>query len=483
MSVDSKKIKYNQLGFFRFRRMKNQYLLTNDVGDYLFLKEKEFEDFLTGNLKKEKEPYLSLKEKNFVKNELNLTDLVDKYRSKKSFLLSGPSLHIIVVTLRCDHRCIYCHASAQDMSRKDLDMTKETARRVVDKILQTTSPFVAIEFQGGEPLVNWPVVKFIIEYAQKKNKQAKKDLLFRLVSNFSLMDENKFKYLLRKKVSLCTSLDGPEKLHNRNRPAIKGNSYQNTIKWVKKFYKIYPDLKKKGYIYKMAGLLTISRFSLPYWKQIIDEYLKLGFDNISLRILDPFGFSQNSWQRIAYSANDFIKFYKKALDYIIKINLKGRKFRENIATVFLTKILTDFDPNHLDFRSPCGAGIGQLAYNYNGNVYTCDEGRMLSMMGDESFRLGHVAENDYQEIVGSPVTRTLCTASCLEGLAGCSDCVYAPYCGTCPIYNYFEQGNIFGQMPTNERCQISQAILDFLFEKLQNPQIKTVLESWPKKQF
>lgn len=481
MPLDLKKIRYNQLGFFRFKKVKNKYLLTNDVGDYLFLREKEFENFLTNNLEKSQGPYLSLKKKNFIKNELNLTELIEKYRSKKTFLFGGPSLHIVVVTLRCDHKCIYCHASAQAMDRKELDMSQETAGQVVDKIFQTTSPFVAIEFQGGEPLVNWPIVKFIIEYAQKKNKQIKKDLEIRLVSNFSLMTEDKFKYLLSKKVSLCTSLDGPEKLHNRNRPLIKGGSYKNVAKWAKKFYKIYPDLKKKGYIYKMAGLLTISRFSLPYGKEIIDEYIRLGFNNISLRILDPFGFSQNSWQKIAYSAKDFINFYKKALTYIIELNLKGKKFQENIATVFLTKILTDQDPNHLDFRSPCGAGIGQLAYHYNGHVYTCDEGRMLSMMGDESFRLGNVRENSYQEIVGSPVNRTLCTASCLEGLAGCSNCVYKSYCAVCPIYNYFEQGNIFGQMPTNERCQINQAILDFLFEKLQNPKIKTILETWPKK--
>jgi len=481
MPIDLKKIKYNQLGFFRFKKIKNKYLLTNDVGDYLFLKEKEFENFLTNNLEKSQEPYLSLKKKNFLKNELDLTRLIEKYRSKKSFLFGGPSLHIVVVTLRCNHKCVYCHASAQNMNRKDLDMSQETARQVVDKIFETTSSFVAIEFQGGEPLVNWPVVKFIIEYAQKKNKQVQKELLFRFVSNFSLMTENKFKYLLSKKVSLCTSLDGPEKLHNRNRPIIKGNSYKNVAKWIRKFYKLYPDLRKKGYIYKIAGLLTISRFSLPYGKEIINEYIKLGFDNISLRVLDPFGFSQNSWKKISYSAKDFINFYKKALTYIIELNLKGKKFRENIATVFLTKILTDYDPNHLDFRSPCGAGIGQLAYHYNGDVYTCDEGRMLSMMGDESFRLGNVRENSYQEIVANPITRTLCTASCLEGLPGCSDCIYKPYCAVCPIYNYFEQGNIFSQMPANEKCQISQAILDFLFEKLQDPKIKAVLETWPKK--
>ena len=476
---DLKKIKYNKLGFFRFKKLKDKYLLTNDIGDFLFLTNKEFKDFLSDNLEKNKEPYLSLKKKNFIKKDLDLTELIDRYRIKNYFLFNGPSLHIIVVTLRCNHECVYCHASAQAMNRTDLDMDKETAKSVVDKVFQTTSPFVAIEFQGGEPLVNWLIVKFIIEEAYKKNKTAKKDLEIRLVSNFSLMTEEKFKYLLNKNVSFCVSIDGPEKVHNKNRPMIKGNSYYYATKWAKKFFKLYPQLRKKGYIFKMGLSVTISRFSLPYYKEIVNEYIKLGFDDFYLgRPLNPFGLLKESFKKIGYTSDQYINFYKKALSYIIELNLKGKKVREKAAVTFLKKILTEKDPNHLDFRSPCGAGIGQLAYNYNGNIYTCDEGRMMSMMNDESFCLGNVKKNTYQEIVGNPIVRTLCTASCLDGLAGCSDCVYKPYCGTCPIYNYAEQGNIFGQMPTNERCKINKAMISFLFEKLQNPKIREIFEKW-----
>jgi len=479
MLSDLKKIKYNKLGFFRFKKLKNKYLLTNDVGDYLFLTEKEFKSFLNDNLKNDREPYLSLKKKNFIKKDLNLTELIERYRLKNSFLFNGPSLHIIVVTLRCNHRCVYCHASAQAMDRTDLDMSEKIATDVIDKIFQTTSPFVAIEFQGGEPLVNWPIVKFIIEEAYKKNKKVKKDLEIRLVSNFSLMTEEKFKYLLNKNVSFCVSLDGPEKVHNKNRLMNKGNSYYHATKWAKKFFKLYPQLKKRGYIFKMGLSVTISRFSLPYYKEIVDEYIKLGFDDFYLgRPLNPFGFIKESFKKIGYTSNKYIDFYKKALSYIIELNLHGKKVREKAAVTFLKKILTEKDPNHLDFRSPCGAGIGQLAYNYNGNVYTCDEGRMMSMMNDESFCLGNVKENTYQEIVGNPIVRTLCTASCLDGLAGCDDCVYKLYCGICPIYNYAEQGNIFGQMPTNERCKINKAMIGFLFEKLQEPKIKEIFEMW-----
>lgn len=478
MPVDLTKIKYRNLGFFNFKKLKGKYLLTNDVGCFAFLTEKEFESFLAGKLKKDEEPYLSLAKGGFVKNDMDARDLIEKYALKHDFLKRAPALHIVVVTLRCTNRCIYCHASAQDMTRRDLDMTKKTAQAVVDTAFQSPDTYPAIEFQGGEPLAAWPVVKFMAAYARKRNRKIKKDLQIRLVSNMSLMDEDKFKYLIRKKVALCTSLDGPEKLHNKVRPLIGGNSYRQTVKWIRKFNKVFPKLTETGYIWKIGALSTITRPSLKLGKEMVDEYVKLGLESICLRPLNPFGFSRRVWQTLTYSPKEFLDFYRKTLTYIIELNLKGVKIRESLGVFLLKKIFSERDPNDLDHRSPCGAGISQLAYNYNGDVYTCDEGRMFSMMGDESFRLGNVLKNTYAEIVGSPVTRTMCTASCLESVPGCSDCAYKPYCGTCPLYNYFAQGSIFGQMPSNERCQINMGMLDTLFTKLQNAQSKKVLLSW-----
>ena len=69
----------------------------------------------------------------------------------------------------------------------DTDMSKETAEKAVDLVFESTSPFVTIEFQGGEPLVNFPVVQHIIEYARKKNETIGKQLEFTMVSNFALL--------------------------------------------------------------------------------------------------------------------------------------------------------------------------------------------------------------------------------------------------------------------------------------------------------
>lgn len=473
MPFDLEKINYQKLAPFRFKKLDKDYLLTNEVGDYVFLTEENFNRYLQGRLDGKCVQYKELCQKNFVGGEIEIDAYVKKYKQKNGYLFQpGPSLHIVAVTLRCNHHCIYCQASSCGMAEKGKDLDLKTAERIVDLIFQGRSPFLAVEFQGGEPLVNWPAVKFIIEYARQKNRKEKRNLELRLVSNFSLMDEEKMNYLLKNRVTFCTSLDGPEKLHNKNRTFLEGNSYQTTVKWLRRLLKEY----KKYYIYQPGALTTITRFSFPYWKNIISEYLKLGLDSIYLRPLTPLGMAKNTWAGIGYSPTEFLKFYQKSLDYILDLNLKKRvKLREVTATNMAAKILTNRDPNCFELRSPCGAGIGQMLYNYNGDIYTCDEGRML---GEETFKIGNVSQDRYENLVNHSTVKTLCLASCLDNLP-CNHCVYKPYCGTCSILNYAETGNIFPQLPNNIRCQINQGIFNYLFQKIKKSgRIKKVLKEW-----
>lgn len=473
MPFDLKKINYQELSPFRFKKLDKDYLLTNEIGDYVFLTQENFNKYLLNKLDKKSNQYKELSQKNFISGEMKIDAYIEEYKQKNQYLFqSGPSLHIIVVTLRCNHRCIYCQASSRGLAEKDKDLDLKTAKKIVDIIFQSQSPFLAIEFQGGEPLVNWPVVKFIIKYARQKNKKEKRNLELRLVSNFSLMDEEKMNYLFKNGVVFCTSLDGPEELHNKNRIWLGGNSYQVTVKWLERLLKEY----KKYYIYQPGALVTITRFSFPYWKEIIDRYLKLGLDSIFLRPLTPLGMAKKIWDKIGYRPTDFLEFYKKCLDYILNLNLKKKlRFREITATNMAGKILTRQEPNYFELRSPCGAGIGQILYNYNGDIYTCDEGRMLS---EKIFCIGNIRKNSYNEVISHQTVKSLCLASCLDGLS-CDWCVYKPYCGTCPILNYAELGNIFPQLPNNSRCEINQGIFDYLFSKIkENDKIKKILKEW-----
>lgn len=472
-----KKKGYNKkkVNYFRHRKTESKNLITNDFGNFVVLDNKDYEAYVAGKIPESSVLFKELANKGFIKDRMDFDALIDRYRSKNIFLKLGPSLHIIVVTLRCNHKCLYCHASSGPEKNTDLDMPIGVAKDVVDTIFKTNNPNISIEFQGGEPLLNWDVVTFIIEYSRERQKIEKKNVQLSLVSNFSLMDNEKLDFLLKNKVSLSTSFDGPSAVHNKNRVYLAGNSYENVVKWLKKSLQLY---KKNCETSLPGALTTITKYTLPYHKELVDEYVALGLSNIYIRNLNPFGFAKKTWEQIGYTSEEFIDFYRRSMDHIIDLNMRGKKIREQLAVTFLTKILTDRDPNHMDYRSPCGAGIGQVAYNYNGDVYTCDEGRMFGRVGDDSFKMGNVRENSYQEIMESDVVKSMCLASCLDGIPGCNECAYKPYCGVCPVYNYSEQGNIFGQMPTNGRCRINMAIFDYLFEKMQDEKTEKILKEW-----
>jgi uncharacterized protein len=450
-----------EIGFFRFGKLDDKYLITNEIGRFIFLSENDFKDLINGKIGKKTELYRKLKDRGFLKEGQNTGDFIKKCSARNAFLFQGPSLHIVIPTLRCNHRCLYCQASSRGIKEISCDMTMPIAKKTVDVIFSSPSESITIEFQGGEPLLNWPVVKFIVEYAKKKNKSAGKSLSMALVSNLSLMDEEKYAFLAKMGVNINTSLDGPEKLHNKNRVLLKDNSYGKTVRWIKKI---------KG----IGALATISRYSLKYPKKIIDEYIKLDLKEIHLRPLSYLGLSGKLKNTIDYSAEEFLDFWEKAMDYIIKKNLGGKRLIERGSKIILQKMLTDKDPNYLDLRSPCGAGIGQLAYNFNGKVYTCDEGRMVP---DDTFLLGDVKKDDFKKIFFHPTVATLCLASTLENLP-CDGCVYKPYCGVCPVQNYVLYHDIFPALSDNKRCKIQKGTFAYLLKKMEDKKIKKIFQNW-----
>lgn len=470
-----KEVNWENLGFFRFKEFGTRdYLLTNDVGEYIIISRNDFRKFLRGDLKVDDPQYKILQEQGLIKSKIDVPSLANKYQKKNLFIFQGPTLHIIVVTLRCDHKCAYCQSSSRQETDKGFDLDVATAKKIVDTIFYSPAKSIAIEFQGGEPLLNWPVVKFIVEYSKEMNKVHQKDLELRLVSNLSLIDENKLSFFVENNVTICTSLDGPEYIHNKNRVRFKGNSYKHTVKWLKRAKKVYSTKTRNKF--RPGAIVTITKSSLQYPEDIVDEYIKQGINSIFIRPLTPLGMAKHLWDKIGYSAEDYLIFYKKALMHLISYALKNQRsrFHENTAKIFLGKILTEYDPNFLELRSPCGAGIGQLLYNYDGKVYTCDEGRMVE---DEIFCIGDVRKSSFNKIVSHPTVRVLSIASCLDNTA-CDLCVYKPYCGVCPIYNWSESGNVFMRYSCNQRCLINKGILDFLFDQLQNVKVRALFHKW-----
>jgi len=467
------KLKKYVLNNTRTRGIKNRFLITTDIGSFIALTKNEYNKFLDEDF--DEKLFTKLEKKGILITKDNEQKIINDYRERNSFLFHGTSLHITIITLRCNQVCTYCQASRRPPDAKDCDMDMKTARKTVDFIFQSPSEIITIEFQGGEPLLNFEVVNYIIEYANKLNKSKKKKLRFSLVSNFTLLDSKMLDFFIKNRVSLCTSLDGPKELHDKNRKYSKGSgSYDDVVKGINLIRKKQKQMSKKGLDKKYRcipnALLTVSRDSLEKHKEIIDEYVRQGFSNIFIRYMSGLGCSAAAWDKTGYNAEEFVVFYRNAIDYIVKNKIP---IKERLTTMILKKMLTNKDPGYLDLRSPCGAAIGQLAYDHDGSVYSCDEGRMVG----EIFKLGSV-EQTYKDILCSDETCNLVNSS-VNDIYLCDNCAYKPYCGVCPVCNYALQGNLIPKLAVDMRCRIFKSIFTYLFEKfLFDKEYKKVFLSW-----
>jgi radical SAM protein with 4Fe4S-binding SPASM domain len=233
----------------------------------------------------------------------------------------------------------------------------------------------------------------------------------------------------------------------------------------------------------VSALMTTTKNNLGKLNQIIDEYVALGFQGVFLRSLNPYGYAKTGHnEKLQYDMDDFVSAYKKAIEYIITLNQKGTYFVEYFATILLTRILTPFSTGFMDLQSPAGVGILGAIYDFNGDVYPSDEGRMLAAMGDSHFRLGNVKRNAYTEIFYNPLLQKIIHNSCVEIVPSCHSCAYQQFCGTDPIRAYSQQNdkNYFGCIPTSEFCKKYKKIISYFMDLIrENDQaVMDVFWSW-----
>ena len=466
--------------FHRARKVAGRFVVTSLEGEWIVLEPDEYQALSRNEVAPESELGERLAKKNLLASRYDASAATRALARRKRFLHHGPNLHILVVTLRCNQTCVYCHASRAKADEVGTDMTPEIARRAVDLALSTTSPAVTLELQGGEPLLAFPVIVEAVEHAIARSGELGKRLDVTLVTNLSAMDDAKLEWLLDHRVQICTSVDGPADLHDRQRKLPGASAYSKAAYWIRRINDAYQARGLDPSVYRVEALLTTTRETLPRWKDVIDTYAGLGCRALFLRPVDPFGFGARAGARVGYDVAEFLDFYRSAVREMIRLNLEGVEILERFASIFLSKILHSDDPNYLDIRSPCGAGIGQVAYGYDGGIFTCDEGRMLHEDGDDTFLIGRVGESKYRDLMGHKTVRALAIASNLDGQPSCSSCAYLPYCGVCPVHNHRTQGSIFGRMPESRWCAVHMGIQDFLFELLATaePEVLRVLERW-----
>lgn len=459
---------------FRFEPLAGGMLVSNDFGGWLVLSNEEFRSLKTGRFSRNTRLLARLSRRGFMRERLDFESLTRDLGGLYRHSFNGPSLHILVVTLKCNHACVYCRAVKTGGFKKAV-MSLETAKKSVDMAFSSPNKDIVIEFQGGEALINWPVVRNAILYARKKNLASGKNLEISVVTNLSLMNAEKFSFLSGHGVGICASLDGPAFLHDANRRYSGGSSHEKAVYWLKKALSAKNGGKKDAL---PSALMTTTKLSLKYPEEIVETYRAIGLGGIFLRPLSPIGFARSVWGDIGYRPQEFVSFYRSALKRVIELNLRGERFVERNAAIAARKALKKEDPNFLDLRSPCGAAIGQLAYNWDGGVYTCDEGRMAGFGRNDFFRLGSVHKNSYREIISAPAARVCALASCLENQSACSRCAWKPFCGVCPVHNYETQGSPWGDIVPGDWCKIQKGVFTAVFEALSKPSSRRIIEGW-----
>ncbi|HET6977242.1 MAG TPA: His-Xaa-Ser system radical SAM maturase HxsB [Pyrinomonadaceae bacterium] len=450
-------------------------ILVNEVGEYLFLENSVFEDFVGRTLNSSSNAYLDLKGRHFLFDSSAAAPfelLATKYRTKRAFLAGFTKLHIFVVSLRCEHSCHYCQVSRVSADRTLYDMSAETARRALDLVFRSPAPNLKIEFQGGEPLLNYERIVQIVNEARDRAHVTGRQVQFVITTNLALATDEILTFCHDNNVVLSTSLDGPAFIHNKNRPRSGNNSYELTLQNLQRAREIL------GFD-QIAAIMTTTRLSLLHPREIVDEYVSQGFQSIFLRALSPYGFAVKTVKSIGYSTDEFLTFYKAALDYIIELNLNGTHLVETYAQILLTRILTPFTTGYVDLQSPSGAGIGVAVYNYDGDVYASDESRMLAEMGDLQFKLGNVHSDSYADIFGGELVRSIVTSSCVESMPGCTDCAFQSFCGADPIFNYATQGDMVGHTPTSDFHKKNFFIIKYLLTRYEaDPEIRKLFWAW-----
>ena len=461
---------------FRFSRLENdEYVISNLVGQFVVMNRDCLEKFVRHSLAHDNVIYAELKSKHFLidsDSTVALDLLALKLRTKLNGLSRFTGLHIFVVTLRCEHSCPYCQVSRQSDDKLAYDMSPQTAERALQMVFRSPSPNIKIEFQGGEPLLNFDRIKSIVLRAKEINLTEDRSLQFVIATNLAIVTDEILYFCRDHQILISTSLDGPEKLHNKNRPRPGRDSYQRAIKGIERSRAVLGHDR-------VSALMTTTRDSLHQVKEIIDEYVKLNFDGIFLRALSPYGFAIKTKQFTTYDRDTWFQFYKAGLDYIIKLNQEGLHFVEHYAAMVLTKMLTPFNPGYVDLASPSGIGISVLIYNYDGDVYASDESRMLAEMGDKTFCLGNLESNSYEEIMLSDNLLDPIEQSFASSAPMCSDCAFEPYCGADPVYHHATQNDYVGRKPESDFCHRNMDIFKDLIRRYQNnPETAEIFHRW-----
>ena len=342
------------------------------------------------------------------------------FKERSGGVIKALCLH---VAHTCNLNCSYCFASQGKYNGERAVMSFEVGRQALDFLVAHSGSRrnLEVDFFGGEPLMNFQVVKDLVAYARSIEKEARKNFRFTLTTNGMLIDDDVIDFCNREMSNVVLSLDGRKEVHDRFRVDYAGNGSWERI--VPKFQKLVAA--RGGRNYYMRGTFTHNN---PDFLEDIRQMLDLGFTELSMEPVvcapdDPSALTEEDREIV-------MRQYEELAELMLERDREGRPFTFYHYMLDLTG-----GPCIYKRISGCGSGTEYMAVTPWGDLYPCHQ-----FVGDEKFRLGDIWNGlDNPEVQGE-------FAACnVYQKPACRDCWARLYCaGGCAANAYHATGTITG---------------------------------------
>ena len=387
--------------------------------------DKIFEKYKTQGVTREEvlecfEQVEELKNSGQLFSEDSFKPIAGKLKEKTSGVIKALCLHI---AHSCNLNCSYCFASQGKYHGERALMSFETGKRALDFLVENSGSRrnLEVDFFGGEPLMNFDVVKRLVEYARSIEKKANKNFRFTLTTNGMLIDDDVIEFANKEMSNVVLSLDGRKEVHDKFRVDYQGRGSWEQI--VPKFQKLVE--KRGGKDYYMRGTFTHNN---PDFLEDIKTMLDLGFSELSMEPVvcasgDPSELTQEDLPIV-------LKQYEDLATLMIERDKQGKPF-----TFYHYMIDIKGGPCIYKRISGCGSGTEYMAVTPWGDLYPCHQ-----FVGEEKFKLGDIWSGVTNKEIQSEFES--CNVYARED---CKDCWAKLYCsGGCSANAYHATGSVKG---------------------------------------
>jgi uncharacterized protein len=346
--------------------------------------------------------------------------LAGTLKEKNTGVVKALCLH---VAHTCNLNCAYCFASQGKYHGDRAIMSFEVGKQALDFLMDHSGSRrnLEVDFFGGEPLMNWDVVKQLVAYARSVEKERGKNFRFTLTTNGMLIDDDVIDFANREMHNVVLSLDGRKEVHDRFRVDYAGNGSWEKI--VPKFQKLVKARGNKNYY--MRGTFTHAN---PDFLEDIKTMLDLGFTELSMEpvVCDPSDPSALTQEDLAIVMDQ----YEKLAQLMDQRRREGRPFTFYHYMIDLTG-----GPCVYKRISGCGSGTEYMAVTPWGDLYPCHQ-----FVGEEQFKLGNIWDG-----VTAPAVQEEFACCNVYSRPQCKDCWAKLYCsGGCAANGYHATGSVRG---------------------------------------